>query len=366
MGRDLETVLDALLDGVVLLSADGAVQLLNVEACRILELGDDAAAGLRIGQMLGSDHPIAVLAERVIETGRPGVRDDVCIQRKYESEIRVDVSISPIFEDREISGGVIVLRDRTIFHSLSEMVSQQDRLTSYGHIAAGIAHEVKNPLGGIRGAAELLSRRVENERQRSAAELIVREVDRITALVEELMVFAKGESLKLERVNVHRILDGALDLVSLDPESNDLKVARAYDPSIPELLGDADRLAQVFLNLARNAMQAMEQSGGTITVKTRMKLDHRLASRSGRGGVATLEVIIQDEGPGIDAEILDQLETPFFTTKVKGTGLGLAVARPRGAGHRGTGDRDSRPGEGARGRGDLPLDGPDALSGGES
>jgi two-component system nitrogen regulation sensor histidine kinase GlnL len=363
VGRDLESVLDALLDGVVLLDARGACEQLNAEACRILETGGDAAVGSRLSSTLGSDHVIPNLAQQVLESGRPGVLDDVSIQRRYESEIQVDVTVSPIFEGREVAGGIVVLRDRTISNSLRDMVAQQERLTSYGHIAVGIAHEVKNPLGGIRGAAELLSRKLESARQKRSADLIVREVDRITALVDDLMVFAKGERLDPAHVNLHQILDGMLELIGLDPIADGVRIRRLYDPSIPDLVADADRLTQVFLNLARNALQAMEKTGGTLSIVTRMKLDHRLASRTGRGGVPTVEVIVQDEGPGIDEKILGQLETPFFTTKTDGTGLGLAVSRHWVSRHGGTLYIESVVGEGTRVMVDLPLDGAGLLEG---
>jgi len=249
---------------------------------------------------------------------------------------------------------VIALRDATITNSLRELVAQRDKLTSYGHIAAGIAHEVKNPLGGIRGAAELLGRWSEEERGRKTADLIVREVDRISALVEELMVFARGDELHMAPLNLHRILDEVLELVELDSFDGQCEIERSYDPSIPEFRGDADRLRQIFLNLARNALQAMEDKGGRLTIATRMTLDSRLAGRSGRR-LPTVQVRFSDTGPGIPGEILERLATPFFTTRKKGTGLGLAVSRHWATKHGGNLRISSEPGEGAVVRVNLPL-----------
>lgn len=358
--RDLDSVLSALLDGVILLDSRGCAELLNDEACRILEVGAEAASGSTLEELLGAAHPLPPLVRQVLDTGRPAVRNDVQIHRRYESDLQVDVTVSPIFEGHASDGGVVVLRDRTISNSLHERVSQRERLVAYGHIAAGIAHEVKNPLGGIRGAAELLARRVSETRSQNAAKLIVKEVDRITSLVDDLMVFARGDSLEHQRINLHRVLDEMLGLCKLDPLAKKVKTLRLYDPSIPEILGDADRLKQVFLNLTRNALQAMEPGDGTLTIETRMKLGNRLAGGSGRGGVPTVEVIVGDTGPGISPAILDQLETPFFTTKVNGTGLGLAVSRYLVARHGGTLHIESTPGEGTKVLVDLPLDGPEA------
>ena len=322
MGRDLQTVLDAVLEGILVIDGEGCVEQMNAEACRILLSSAEAAAGQPITRIVGPDHSIAALARQVAEQGRSAIEDDVRVERRFAGDLRVDVAVSPLPDEGGRSGAVVVtLRDRTVRDSLHELVEQRHQLTSYGHIAAGIAHEVKNPLGGIRGAAELLALRAADERAKETAGLIVREVDRITALVDELMVFAQGDRIVSEPVNLHRVLDAVLELTSLDPLSRGVDHERVYDPSIPELPSDEKRLTQVFLNLVRNALQAMEEAGGTLTVRTRMSLDSRI------GGSPTVMVEIADTGPGIPAKLLDRLATPFFTTRSEGTGLGLAVSQ---------------------------------------
>jgi two-component system nitrogen regulation sensor histidine kinase GlnL len=182
----------------------------------------------------------------------------------------------------------------------------------------------------------------------------VREADRITRLVDELGVFARGDELRLAPTNVHRVLDGVLELVSHDPLARGVAFERAFDPSIPELLADADRLSQVFLNLVRNALQAMAESGGRVTVTTRMTLDHRIALESGRT-LPTLAIFIDDTGRGMDADELRQATTPFFTTRTGGTGLGLALAEYWVARHRGSLHLESEKGAGTRVRITLPV-----------
>jgi len=237
---------------------------------------------------------------------------------------------------------------------LREEISERERQESYGHIAAGIAHEVKNPLGGIRGAAELIGMDTSNDRMGKYAELIVQEVDRISGLVDELMIFARSDELKLERVNIHRPLDTLLDLLQLERGYENIEIKRLYDPSLPEILADTDRLQQAFLNLARNAMQAMEEDGGTLVLSTRMSLEHRLVAADGRP-LPTIEISFSDTGPGIPSNILSRLSTPFFTTKQKGTGLGLSVARHWIGRHGGRLRIESGEGEGTRVVVDLPL-----------
>ncbi|MEM9175293.1 MAG: ATP-binding protein, partial [Myxococcota bacterium] len=286
------------------------------------------------------------------------IHDEVEFPRPLAPPLPVDVSVALLREEQPGTGAtrpiVVTIRDRSAARSLREEIRERERQESYGHIAAGIAHEVKNPLGGIRGAAELLSIGAKNDRARKAADLIVGEVDRISGLVDELMVFARGEALDVEDVNIHKPLDSLLDLLELERGYEGIEVRRVYDPSLPELQADPARLQQVFLNLARNAMQAMEDTGGTLTLSTGMTLEHRLVGPDGRPR-PTIEVSVSDTGPGIPPDTLDRLSTPFFTTKQKGTGLGLSVARHWIRRHGGRLRLDSVVGEGTRVAVDLPL-----------
>ena len=168
------------------------------------------------------------------------------------------------------------------------------------------------------------------------------------------MVFARGDELELESVNIHRPLDSLLDLLMLEKGYEGIEVQRIYDPSLPELDADPARLQQVFLNLARNAMQEMEESGGRLTLSTRMTLEHRLVGPDGRPR-PTIEVCFADTGAGIPDAQMRRLATPFFTTKRKGTGLGLSVARHWVRRHAGRIRFDSVQGEGTRVSVDLPL-----------
>jgi two-component system nitrogen regulation sensor histidine kinase GlnL len=314
----------------------------------------EAATASRIEQMLGPDHAASKIVQTVLGTGRSCIESERMFHRRFAEDVFVDVAASPLLEeDRTTAGVVLALRDRTIQRNLAERVSERERLAAFGRIAAGIAHEVKNPLGGIRGAAELLSARAADTRTRETADLIVREVDRIAALVDDLMVFTDGEVLRTAPVNIHRVLDDVLELLSMDPLAAGVELERSFDPSIPDLLGNGDRLMQVFLNLARNALQALEGKG-RLRFVTRMSLDHRLSDESGEA-LPTISVSVEDDGPGIPAELMDKVTTPLFTTRLGGTGLGLAVARHWVAQHGGVMRIESGPKQGTRVRVTLPL-----------
>ena len=354
--RDLEDVLEAVLDGVVVVDREGQVEFVNGEACRMLETSAEFAAGQPIARV--ADAAFDALVRSVLGLGRPAVEDDRVLARRFSPDLIVDVAAAPLWDDQRTPEGVVLaLRDRTIHRSLAERAAERDRLSAYGTIASGIAHEVKNPLGGIRGAAEILASRTSDEKSRDAAALIVREVDRIRSLIDDLLVFHQRDALRLASLNIHRVLDDVLQLLSMDPLASGVKLERSFDPSIPELRADPDRLTQVFLNLGRNALQALDGEG-TLLVETRMALDHRLPSERGVSA-PTLAVTVADDGPGIEPEVFEQLSTPFFTTRVGGTGLGLAVSRHWVARHAGALRLESEPGRGTRARVFLPIDGPD-------
>jgi two-component system nitrogen regulation sensor histidine kinase GlnL len=355
MARDLSSILDSVLAGIVVLDREGRVELVNAAASRILEGSGESFLGRPVEELLGPDHSLAKLARTALVSGRSAAEDDCRVQRRFDSDLRVDMAASPLPDAAgKVDGAVVFLRDSTLQRGLQKIMSEREALAAFGHIAAGVAHEVKNPLGGIRGAAEILAARAGDAKTVDAAELIVREVDRIAGLLDDLMIFTQGESLRPAPSNVHRVLDDVLELVSMDPLSRGIAVERAYDPSIPEVWMDADRMTQVFLNLMRNALQALAGGPGTLRISTRMLLDHRITTPDG-GLPPVVLVEVADDGPGIEEDVLEKLATPFFTTRPGGTGLGLALSRHWVARHGGSLRIESRPGAGTRACVSLPL-----------
>ncbi|NNL68254.1 MAG: PAS domain-containing protein [Myxococcales bacterium] len=357
--RDLANVIDALHSGVVVIDAGGTVREMNGEACRIL--GSSAEAGRRrpVEEVLGP-----LLAKRVRSTladGRGLVENEIRIQRRHAPAALVaEVAIAPFRDpDGRADGVVLEIRDRSIHQELIAAESQRHRIRSFGRIAAGIAHEVKNPLGGIRGAGELVAKRSDDPRMKKAAELVIRESDRISALLDDFMVLGEEQGVRARAVNLHRILDDVLDLNDLDPLSDGVEIRRLYDPSIPELLADRDRLAQVFHNLVRNALQCMAERDDAaaekaLEIRTRVDLDHPLSIGDGPR-VPSVSVEVQDSGPGIPESVRDKITVPFFTTRTTGTGLGLAIAQHWVTAHRGRLVLESEPGHGTLARVTLPL-----------
>jgi two-component system nitrogen regulation sensor histidine kinase GlnL len=235
------------------------------------------------------------------------------------------VTASPL-RDREghFLGTVLLLRDIKHRKELEEDLKRADRLALMGTLAAGLAHEIRNPLGGIKGAAQLLRRSIDgNSSLREYTDIMVREVDRVNQLIEQLLDLSRPPQLTLAPVNIHQILEDVLLLEGQALGRTEISVKKNFDPSLPPIRGDRAQLTQVFLNLVKNAFQAMER-GGALTITTRLETDYHIRGQ-GTARNRFIWVDIADEGAGIKEEDLPHIFSPFFTTKTNGTGLGLAV-----------------------------------------
>jgi two-component system nitrogen regulation sensor histidine kinase GlnL len=253
----------------------------------------------------------------------------------------------------ETIGAIITLKDITYVRELEAAVRQADRLSTMGTLAAGLAHEIKNPLGGIKGAAQLLERELGDESDlREYTRVMIRETERIDHIIRELLELASPRGLLLTPVNLHRVLADILLLQQQTVAGRDIQFVKKFDPSIPDILADEQMLTRLFLNLIRNAVEAMERTGN-ITVSSRVLSDYRLAQNEKYSRMVAIE--IADDGPGIPEEDLENIWTPFFSTKSGGTGLGLTICHKITAEHRGMIKAESEPGKGTKFTVLLPL-----------
>jgi two-component system nitrogen regulation sensor histidine kinase GlnL len=355
VSRDrLELALDSMHVGVVVVDERGRVEFQSAEASRILGISARATLGQPLDALLGAAHPAVTLLREGLEHGREVASNACAIPRRMPGERLVaDLSASPIGVGAGAKGAVLVLRDRTIGEELEQLVEQRDQSEQFGRLAAGIAHEVRNPLGGIRGAAQLLLARAEDPALHRYAELIRDETDRVRRLLDDLSQLSEGAPLAPAPTNVHRVLDDLIELQRHAEEWGSIELVREYDPSLPEVRIDADRMTQVFLNLVRNAVQALGGKG-RIAVRTRFDSHFQLGHAAGPRAPFVL-VEIADDGPGIAEADLPHVFTPFFSRKPGGSGLGLAIARHWTVRHGGHLRVDSRAGEGTRVRVWLPL-----------
>jgi two-component system nitrogen regulation sensor histidine kinase GlnL len=310
-------------------------------------------ASPKFAQIFGTDpsrktpeavfHGEPLLAEKVataVAENNPYYLHDAAVGSE-----KFNVDIAPIVGDGHARRGVAVnlfeIRRESMF---SEQAKRADALGRLSLIASGLAHEIKNPLAGVKGAAQLiLSETGEAPRLKEYAGIIVRESERIDRLVRELLDFTKPRGLKLARLNANKILhEIAQTARPALPGSVALK--EEFDPSLPEILADEDALRQVVLNLLKNAAEAA-RTGGKITVRSQVVTDVLIKAGTKKRKLISLQV--EDDGCGMDEERMKNIFTPYYTTKTGGTGLGLAIANRLIELHGGSIAVKSKPGAGA-------------------
>lgn len=263
---------------------------------------------------------------------------DVPIEFRGECRV-VDISAAPYWG---MSGAVVVtLHDREFAQRIHRQNTFRDGLRSLNGMAAVLAHEIKNPLAGIRGAAQLLEENL-GDRERALAALICAESDRIRTLIDSMEDLGEARGLAFSFVNIHEVLDRARAVAQVG-FARAVKFNDAFDPSLPEIVGNRDRLIQVFVNLLRNASDALPETGGEILLATAFRAGISIKQDGARRALP-LEVTVRDNGSGIALELLPHIFEPFVTTKPRGTGLGLALVAKIIGEHGGMVECDSVPG----------------------
>lgn len=253
----------------------------------------------------------------------------------------INLQISPLLDYP--SGLVIAIQERSLAERLRGQEKFRGAAKSMGHIAALLSHEIKNPLAGIRGAAELIASDPEGDSQ-PLTDLIMAEADRIASLLTRAETLSGGQAPRRQPVNINEILSHAINL-SQRSFGQGLVIRQQFDPSLPMASGDRDLLIQCFVNLIKNACEAIDKNG-EITIKTSFNLGARFAVGGDQDRAASpLLVEIVDNGSGIPEHLLAHVFDPFVTGKSTGTGLGLAMVASTVASHDGTIDVDSRPGK---------------------
>jgi two-component system sensor histidine kinase HydH len=207
----------------------------------------------------------------------------------------------------------LILRDLGEVRRLQEEIHRKEKLAAIGSLAAGVAHEIRNPLSSIKGLAAYFGNKFEEgSEDKQAAEVMSQEVDRLNRVISELLDFARPSELNLKPADINEVIEHSLRLVQQDSKTRNIEVRWSGSKEIPSVLLDPDRFSQSLLNLYLNAIQAMEQ-GGVLSVKSSL------------GPYNDIEVEVADTGTGIDPDDLDEIFDPYYTTKPSGTGLGLAI-----------------------------------------
>jgi len=316
-------LLDSLSTATVQLDAELLVQYTNIAAEQLLGVNRNASLGKHIAQLVKLPDSLIQRLEQAQSTGRGFSDRHVSIERFGANAILVDCVITPhqtdagvdtlLIELTSVDRPVRIARDAAIQH-------QQEYVQS---MLRGMAHEIKNPLGGIRGSAQLLARELSDKDLSEYTDVIIKEADRLQVLIDRMLGPASQPVNEL--LNIHEVLEHVRKIVQAEA-SNKLKIAIDYDPSIPELNGDKDRLTQVFLNIMSNAHNAINtlDTGGEIRIKTRVITSHTIG---GTRHPLVIKTDIIDNGPGIPDELIDSVFYPMVSGNKNGTGLGLSIAQ---------------------------------------
>lgn len=322
-----ENILASVQDGIIVVSNDRIITTFNPAIEEMSGISSSHVVGKSLETVFPSESRLLELTGKTINTGITYSDSDFQIMRRWDRKIfPISLVISP-FSDREgnIAGAVLVLRDMTRTKELEENLRKADRLASLGTLSAGMAHEIKNPLGGLRGAAQLLREEIKGEKYSEYTGVIIKETDRINSIVENLLTLSNPKPLKLKPLNIHKVLEDILLLEEKILKKIKITIVRDFDPSLPSLLIDEGQITQVFLNIVKNAAEAMKK-GGELTLITKIFYDYIVIEEGGRPQTKMGLVEVTDTGEGFGEDALSNLFTPFFSTKSKGTGLGLAIS----------------------------------------
>ncbi|MCB1543417.1 MAG: PAS domain-containing protein [Rhodoblastus sp.] len=340
---DPARLLSALPNPVLALDGENRIVDANAAAESFFEMGLAALRRHRIEDLLPFSSPVLGLLDQARER-RAAINEyrvDLGTPRIGVERV-ADIHAAPLSDDA--NSLVLMLQERTIADKMDRQLTYRGAARSVSALAAMLAHEIKNPLAGIRGAAQLLETAVEDS-DRALTRLICDETDRIVKLVGRMEMFSDGRPIERESVNIHNVL-GQVKLSAQAGFARHIRFTETYDPSLPPVFANRDQLVQVFMNLVKNAAEAIgtDAIDGEIELSTAFRPGVRMRTPGSTALVSLpLEFCVRDNGPGVPDDIMANLYDPFVTTKASGTGLGLALVAKIVGDHGGIVECESQP-----------------------
>lgn len=320
--RSENELIEALSTAVIVVDSSLRVQRANAAALALIESGQTRVQGALLSSILPGADELVAAAKRALLESRPFTERGMALRLSKSGSAAVDCAITPHWNGGDKPKCLLIEMSNVERHQrirLEGSIVKQNNASIA--LLQGLAHEIKNPLGGIRGAAQLLERELEDQKQAEYTQVIISEADRLRALVER-MLGPRGGS-RQEPLNIHDVTEHVLKVVEAETHSAAL-IKRDYDPSLPMFLGDRDQLIQVFLNLLRNAVEAVDPVAGEIVVTTRIQRKFTIGTRIHRQVIKTE---VSDNGPGIDPDLGSAVFLPLVSGRAEGSGLGLSIAQ---------------------------------------
>ncbi len=338
-----EALLSALPHPLLVIGGGLKVEYVNAATEDFFQMSASVLCRRRLTDVVAFGSPLIALVEQVQRNGTTVNEYGVDLgSYRFDAPKLVDLYAGPLAES---PGRVmIMLQQRSMAQMIERQLTHRGAARSVSGLAAVLAHEIKNPLSGIRGAAQLLEAE-RTDSDRTLTQLICAESDRICKLVDRMEIFGDERPLLREPVNIHDVLDHVKQIATTG-FARQIKFVENYDPSLPAVPGSRDKLIQVFLNLVKNAAEAIgeDRADGQITLTTSFRPGVRLSVPGSQARVSLpLEIAVEDNGSGVPADLLPHLFDPFITTKQSGTGLGLALVAKIIGDHGGIIECDSRP-----------------------
>jgi len=342
--------LDSLEGSVITISRERIITSFNCVAERILGYSGEEAVGENYRRIIrgeSHDRHIVEMIEAALSEGATFSSEEAVICTRDRKHIPVGMTISRLRDECDKSLGVVLIfKDLVEIKRIREQILRTEQMAALGYLAAGLAHELRNPLGSLMGIAELLQDDLEaDDPRRTYADIFMGQIERMNNLVEDLLSFARPPITTLERLSLNDLARESLLFASYDFQHQSVNIKAEYAPGLPDVMVDGERFGRAILNIVRNAYQATPE-GGRITLATGMR---------GGGDELREYVSITNSGSYIEPGTRDKLFTPFFTLKKDGTGLGLSIAHQIVKGHSGYIEVDSHPHEGTTFVIDLPT-----------
>ncbi|MCE5194058.1 MAG: PAS domain S-box protein [Nitrospiraceae bacterium] len=328
-----ESLINSISETIIVFDNKGIIIFVNRAGEEFFRKSMKEMSGHKFSRLFPDEKIISVLISKTISEERPfsGKGEEIKIGRI----VNVDFNLSPFFISDENIGAVISLKENLV------VVEREDyQFESLVYLLGTIAHEIKNPLGGIKGAAQLLQSHVKSASTSEHINLIIKETDRLNIVLKNYLTLCRKP--QFHSVNIHEVIEKALSILEAPLNKKKIAVSRIYDPSIPKVSGDEEKLLQVFLNMIKNALEATK-SKGELSFATKVSTEYvRENGKTKRWAVIT----IKDTGEGIEPEEIQKIFLPFYTKRRDGTGLGLALSKKIILDHKGFIRVKSQPGKG--------------------